>query len=344
MRPLRAHLRWIGLLLLLEFILQTGWATHRALLVGIGQYPSESGWRAIHSENDIRLLTQRLRPSYQVETLVNEAATYQAILHALKELATHTQPGDTVLISFSGHGQQVVAVGKDHEPDGLDEALIPYDALSRYSEAYQGDRHLIDDTLSVAVDAVRTRAGAGGFVLVLLDACHSGDSFREDSVKLNYRGGYPVFGDPRLIEQLPVVSKYQPKHWPIPDTPDMASVIYLSACQSYQLNMEMTPDDSLWYGSLTYAFSQVYPTLGLADLPALCESICQRVMSYHPTTRQYPEVASNMSAFQPQVEATPTAVQSATPTQEESIPVLYWIIGLLILLFVLIISLWHKRK
>lgn len=336
--------RWIGIITLLFLTLHTGRATHRALLVGIGQYPASSGWRPIHAENDIELLKAHLQPGYQIETLVNADATYKAITTALRRLANQTQLGDTVLISYSGHGQQVIALEKADEPDGLDEALIPYDAANRYSASYKGERHLIDDTLSVAVDAIRQRAGAQGFVLVLLDACHSGDSFREDTTELNYRGGYPVFGDPALVDQLPTVSKYQPKQWMIPDQSGYAAVVYVSACQSYQLNQEMTPDDTHWYGSLSYAFSEVYPTHGLRDLPTFCEALRKQVMAYHPSTRQCPEVASNLTGMQP--EAAPKAEATPAQTSESLVKRISWYDGAIPLLCCILLMLlsWKKKK
>ena len=150
----------------------------RALLVGIANYPEESGWRKIHADNDVRLLDSILSKTFCVRSIVDKQATLDDILKELSYLRKSTSQGDTVLISFSCHGQQMFAIDNNTEADSLDEALIPYDAKAKYSSHYQGEKHLRDDILSESITNIREKAGANGLVVVLLDACHSGDSFR----------------------------------------------------------------------------------------------------------------------------------------------------------------------
>ena len=83
---------------------------------------------------------------------------------------------DELYIHFSGHGQQVTDVSGD-EPDGLDEALIPYDAAIEYGRnGYKGQNHILDDELGVWLEALRESVGPKGVIVVALDACHSGDA------------------------------------------------------------------------------------------------------------------------------------------------------------------------
>lgn len=140
----------------------------RALLVGVANYPEQSGWRKIHADNDVSLLESVLSGSFSVKSILDEKATFVNILKELDGLQKATCHGDTVLVSFSCHGQQMIPVG-NAEPDSLDEALIPYDAKVKYSSDYHGENHLRDDVLSEHIFRIREAAGSDGLVLVLLE-------------------------------------------------------------------------------------------------------------------------------------------------------------------------------
>lgn len=120
-------------------------------------------------------------------------------------MAASCKQGDVVYIHYSGHGQQMTDVHND-EKDGLDECWIPYDAYRKASATYHGEKHLTDDELNVYLNAIRNKIGAKGKLLVVIDACHSGDGTRgdEDEVvrgvedtlvvdSLNARGLYETF-------------------------------------------------------------------------------------------------------------------------------------------------------
>ena len=69
-----------------------------------------------------------------ISTLLSEPGTPAARLAtganirlALQLLIDATQPGDTVLVYYSGHGSQWPDLNGD-EPDRVDEAIVPYDA------------------------------------------------------------------------------------------------------------------------------------------------------------------------------------------------------------------------
>ena len=153
--------------------------TDRALLVGVGNYPAGSGWKRLCSINDVELLKPALQQrGFVVTTLTDAQATHRGIVGALQRLTRQCQAGDTVLVHFSCHGQQVEDLNSD-EPDGLDEAIIPYDAQRRYSKRYHGQHHLLDDELNTHLVAMRKRLGAKGMLLLTVDACHSGDAYRD---------------------------------------------------------------------------------------------------------------------------------------------------------------------
>ena len=119
-----------------------------ALIVAIADYPTASGWSKINSDNDKALLIPEFqRLGFEVTALTNEQATKQQIIRSLSLLSRRIHTHDYVCIHFSCHGQQMEDDNNDEE-DGLDEALIPYDACLSYQEGtYEGKNHLRDDEL-----------------------------------------------------------------------------------------------------------------------------------------------------------------------------------------------------
>ena len=198
----------------------------------------------------------------RVTTLVNRQATKTGIVGALKRMAASCKQGDVVYVHYSGHGQQMTDV-HDDEKDGLDECWIPYDACRKASTTYHGERHLTDDELNVYLNAIRYRIGAKGKLLVVIDACHSGDGTRgddgdddevargvEDTLmvdSVNARGLYEAFemvrslfvGDNGKVKVVNDKAKPLAERW-----------ITISACRSDQVNIEMKKPT---VGKLTYA-------------------------------------------------------------------------------------------
>lgn len=272
-----------------------------AIVVGIGDYPEESGWSRIHGDRDVSLVVAMLeRNGFLKENIIcleNDGATKTAIENAFYSLQSCLGQGDRVYVHFSGHGQQVTDLDGDEE-DGLDEACVPYDALKEYSAGkYEGENHISDDELYLWLSDIADAAGADGHVLVVIDACHSGDATRgfgdgQDTVVV--RGTADVF----VIPQDPVegtasgtvpglvssVEAYAAGTVPgtasgsagtgnaasrISGSGDKGkeiSWICLSACKPYQNNYEYKSPDG-YYGRLTWAMSRVLvPGIGVAEL------------------------------------------------------------------------------
>lgn len=57
-----------------------------ALLIGIGNYPPDGGWKPIHAQNDLLLMSDALQRrgflSENIFTLTDQAATREGILQA----------------------------------------------------------------------------------------------------------------------------------------------------------------------------------------------------------------------------------------------------------------------
>ena len=144
------------------------------------------------------------------------------------------------------------------EKDGLDECWIPYDAYRKASRTYHGENHLTDDELNVYLNAIRNKIGAKGKLLVVIDACHSGDGTRGDNDEvvrgvedtlvvdsLNARGLYEAF---EMVKSLFMgdndkIINHKAK-------PLAERWITISACRSDQVNFEMKKPA---VGKLTYA-------------------------------------------------------------------------------------------
>ena len=210
--------------------------TRRALVIGIGEQKDKS-WAKINGDKDVPYVQQMLRnvEYKEIRTLLNEQATKARIVAAFKSLTTKCQSGDIVYIHFSGHGQLVTDVNGDEE-DGWDEAWIPYDAYKNYCNEDKGEKHLVDDEINVLLSSIRNKIGVHGKILVVVDACHSGDSSRGDDLDETVRGVYNKFVIP---VRRKAKSNKPAEQW-----------LTLSACKDYQLNQEMK---SPQVGKLTYA-------------------------------------------------------------------------------------------
>lgn len=209
--------------------------TRRALIIGIGVQKDVS-WTKINGDKDVPYVLRMLQNAgyTDVRTLVNEQATKADIVSAFKKLAAKCKTGDMVYVQFSGHGQLVTDVNGD-EADGWDEAWIPYDAYLKYDRKDRGEKHLIDDEINVLLTGIRNKIGDSGKLLVVVDACHSGDSSRGDEDEV-IRGVKDEFVIPFKKKGKTVKA---PERW-----------ITLSACKDFQLNQEMKKPK---VGKLTYA-------------------------------------------------------------------------------------------
>ena len=267
-------------------------ARNKALLVGVSNYPEESGWCTLSSVRDVEKLGHAISPSFELTTLIDDQATYHGIISALEEMSSKAQKGDTIFIHFSCHGQQMLS-NDCSEVDYLDEALIPFDAFSQETAFYKGECHLKDDVLSQYIQGIRSQVGSKGLVVVTLDSCHS-DSMdkgsEEDKTSTIYRGGLSLFGGNHLTIDSLVALK---ERWRTKQVSDLyndtlAHVLYLSACNSYEKNREILVD-SVWYGSLSHAVISAFQDFGFSDIlqwrKAVLENMKKSVPFQTPQTR-----------------------------------------------------------
>jgi len=149
-------------------------ADDRALLIGVNAYKHlPPRLQLTAAENDARLMHRvaqqvwRFAPQ-NIQMLLNQDATARAIRTAIREwLIDGTQPGDRVLLYYSGHGAYVPDRNSD-EADGRDEALAPHDVVMD-AATMSFSNVLTDDELGELLDEL-----VGRDVMVVIDSCYSG--------------------------------------------------------------------------------------------------------------------------------------------------------------------------
>lgn len=288
-------MRRILLLLLGIMLVHPVFSQHKALLIGVSEYPAESGWSRIHSDNDLQLVSQTLGESWDIMQLKDDKATRKGIEDSFNSLSSNSLRGDTILILFSGHGQQMVT-DDVFETDGLDETIVPYDAHAHKSALYNGENHLRDHVFSEMIDKVRSKAGDKGLVLVLLDACHSDSMDKGDVEETGFRGTSEIFGldDDLSAEELSEIrTRMMKKDTPHLHKGGMSNVAYISACQSYQKNWEYLAEDGDTYGRLSWSFSKAYREYGLSDISTLLNGIRSEMADISSWSGQRPEIRAS---------------------------------------------------
>ncbi len=134
----------------------------KALCIGINNYPG-THMDLSGCVNDANDWSQALQArGYGVTTLLDAQATKAAMAQAMSSLIGGGASGDSLVITFSGHGTYQPDADGD-EVDGLDEALCPHDIQT-------GGGALTDDEIRVIFGARKP----GVRVLFIADSCHSG--------------------------------------------------------------------------------------------------------------------------------------------------------------------------
>ena len=250
-----------GLLLLILVIATCDCpATNRALLIGIGKYPTgQTGWKEIHGDADVYLLKPLLAEAgfTDIRTLINAEATKQAIMTALNDFIDSAGDGDVIYIQFSGHGQPIEDANGDetNEDFPFDQSFVAYDAYrSSYGKKYYGENHLIDDELNPMLDRLKSKVGREGQIFMVVDACYSRGMERgmdlelaeiEDPDILNSARGCgtdDAFMKSTYLESLPK---------PNPFTKGTGTLTVVSACKSDERNFEYKAGGQM-YGSLSF--------------------------------------------------------------------------------------------
>lgn len=267
-----------SLLLFQELLVQA--ATRRALVFGLGKQ-ADASWGKIHGDNDVYYVAQMLQQSgyTDIQTLKNEQATKAGMIKAFQELTDRCRRGDHIYIHYSGHGQLMTDLDGDEalkwqsSHADWDEAWIPYDAYMNYGPEDRGEKHLCDDEVACLLQDIREKIGKRGELVVVVDACHSGDATcgpEEECV----RGVDLKFSIPkRFNEETPLLIE---ENWRT-----------ISACKPYQLCTEMK---ELQVGKLTFALYKMGAKVLKQDNQKLEESLNTFMQKFQGRIRQTPMV------------------------------------------------------
>lgn len=260
--------------------------TKRALTVFISDYPEWTGWKSLSSSNDKEMILNMLKNngfnSKDIICIEDSAATINGIRSSFDDLLGCLTPGDFVYIHFSCHGQQITDIDGDEriiKPNDLyDEAIVPYDAGKKPSNMYSGENHFIDDELNTYLNSVRSKVGEKGQILLVVDACHSGDiqrNSKNEDEELNgmiRRGTGGKFDIP--VERKSFKGTVKNDEW-----------ITISACRDNQVNWECNIGGKKC-GRLSYAISKtMIPGMRFKDLV----NGIQEVYSSLPTPSNLPQ-------------------------------------------------------
>lgn len=145
----------------------------RALCIGINDYPGTNSDLSgcVNDCNDwAAALATR---GFGVTKLLDAQATKAKMVAAMGDLIGAAAKGDTVVITYSGHGTWVPDKSGD-EPDNRDEGLCPWDIMTT-------GQVLLDDE----IQPLFAHRAAGVRVLLISDSCHSGSVTRGDESDLD---------------------------------------------------------------------------------------------------------------------------------------------------------------
>lgn len=146
-----------------------------SLLVGIDDYPSTRP--LLGCVNDIKAFQGYLNTRVEADefdvqerVLLNQEATYRAIIEGFESHLSRATDQDVVVFYFSGHGSQEQCPEEfwHLEPDKMNETLVCYDSRPH-------GRDLADKELARLIARVARRSP---HILVVLDCCHAGSGTR----------------------------------------------------------------------------------------------------------------------------------------------------------------------
>lgn len=238
----------------------------RAFMVGISNYDTAlTGyqWNNINGVSDVLLITPILqKQGFTVESILDDAATFQTITTKLGSFINHSKSGDIVYLHFSTHGQPVEDISGD-EADGWDEAIVPVDAYKLYRKGvYEGERHLLDDQLNTHLQKLRSKLGPKGILYVVIDACHAGTASRgnDDIIRGTHVGFTPY-------NKIFKPSKDKSAHFQLEHKAKLANVVFFEACRADQLNTEIKVEGKR-YGALSFHLAQTLQGASLSTQPS----------------------------------------------------------------------------
>lgn len=166
-----------------------------ALLIGINDYPVRALAQCVKDAEKVENYLRNLSNSFSevnIKKLLDENATKENIILAIREFISLATDTDVALIYYSGHGAQEETAGRfPEEHDGLMECLVCYDAESLDTAQLLADKE---------IRYLLSQLPYQPHLVTLFDCCHSGDivrAFYEEGENDDYMirrisGGFPA--------------------------------------------------------------------------------------------------------------------------------------------------------
>jgi hypothetical protein len=222
-------------------------AAQHALVVGIDQYRHADGVliNLQGAVNDANLLREALRRRAKVQlpderVLLNAEATRAGFIRAWEDMLKQARPGDTLILTFAGHGGQQTDTAPLDEEDELDETLMFHD----FKQPNQG---LIKDEELYGL----FKQASDYHIVFVADSCHSSGMVRSLARKVgrSRAGGQwdiPVDAPPPL-PTLPTQSD---------EAKPLEHVTLITAVHSDSLEVAEARFEGKQHGALSWYFAQ----------------------------------------------------------------------------------------
>lgn len=138
-----------------------------AMVIGINDYGGLEDLEG--SVNDAQLMAKLMRDlgASTLVRLIDREATRDAIFAGWRQLLAKSRPGDLLVVTYAGHGDQMPERVKGSEEDGFDEFF----KLSGYAD--DASEAILDDEWGRLFEGGKDRR-----ILFLADACHSATASR----------------------------------------------------------------------------------------------------------------------------------------------------------------------
>ena len=220
------------------------------LVVGIDSYATQRDLRgAVNDARDIADALRRTPDVVEVVELIDDMADKEAITTAWQRLLSRAGPGDTLVLTFSGHGQQEPDFNGDEAADGADdrhdEAFL-LGGFGAQDAASRSERILDDELESWFAEASRKDVQ----IVFLADSCYSGTMTRQArSTRLADDYAVTIADAPPAAREPPTVA-------------DPDNVTFIAA----SLETEIVPEVNIggrMRGAASYAFARALE--GMAD-------------------------------------------------------------------------------
>lgn len=309
-------------------------AAQHALVVGINDYasfqpfsqglPPGQPYDLLGARNDALKIVRALRDAGvsvpQDRVLLDSGATEQAFLDAFERMKASAAPGDTLIITFAGHGaQELERSAPLDEADGRDEIIMFHD----FDPARPGSGRLTDDELQTLM-----RAASDYKILWVMDSCHSGGLVRSTArpTSLSRFGGlFDGLPDPSLSD-LPLTADESSS-----DGSGLPHVTQILATASEVLRVNETEIDGNMHGALSWHFAEAIggaadangdASLSRGELAAFLEQRVFERMNQSQQPRVFPENdEADLFTLASRQVAQLTQASPLTPTLDETVTV-----------------------